>query len=77
MPPSSCQSTAMPINDPETPQSAAPPERRGGGCFIAAGVIVGPVVGVAIGQTTAGLVAGLAFGILAAIGLFIADYRRR
>nr|WP_310523937.1 hypothetical protein [Polymorphobacter sp.] len=49
---------------------------RGGGFFIAAGLIVGPIVGAAFGQTSIGLVAGFVIGAVAAIVLTIADRRR-
>lgn len=66
----------MAINSPENPDAPAKPPRRGGGCLIAAGVLVGPVIGVMFGETSIGLVAGLAIGILAAIALAVADRKR-
>lgn len=49
---------------------------RGGGFLIFAGLVVGPIVGMMFGETSIGLVAGLAIGIVAAIGVAIADRRR-
>lgn len=61
----------------DTQESAPPkPPVRGGGCLIAAGLLVGPIIGMAFGETSIGLVAGLAIGILAAIALTLADRRR-
>ena len=62
--------------DDNSPFPRSPVPMRGGGCLIAAGLIVGPVIGMAFGQTSIGLVAGLVIGILAAIALTIADRRR-
>ncbi len=53
----------------------SPPDRLGGGCLIAAGLLIGPVVGVFIGQVSAGLIVGGALGIVAAI--ILALYERR
>ena len=66
----------MANNPTVTPDAPAKPPRRGGGCLIAAGVMIGPVIGVMFGETSIGLVAGLGFGVLAAIALAIADRRR-
>ena len=51
------------------PDPAAPPRppQLGGGCLIAAGVLIGPVVGLFFGQTSLGLVIGLAIGVVAAV----------
>ena len=51
------------------PDPASPPRKPplGGGCLIAAGVLIGPVVGLFFGQTSLGLVIGLAIGIVAAL----------
>jgi hypothetical protein len=67
-----------PINS-ATPDSNLPgrPPERGGGCLIAAGLVVGPVLGLMVGQTSAGLVIGGLVGIAAAIALAVADRRRR
>jgi len=66
----------MANNPSVNPDAPAKPPRRGGGCLIAAGVMIGPVIGVMFGETSLGLVAGLAIGILAAIGLAVADRKR-
>ena len=64
------------VNPPVNPDGPAKPPRRGGGCLIAAGVLIGPVIGVMFGETSIGLVAGLAIGILAAVALAVADRKR-
>jgi hypothetical protein len=64
----------MPIQTDPTPFS--PPPTRGGGCLIAAGLVIGPIVGLLFGQTSLGLFAGLAIGIVAAIVLTVLDRRR-
>lgn len=66
----------LPANPPGNPDTQAKPPRRGGGCLIAAGVLIGPVIGVMFGETSIGLVAGLAVGILAAVALAVADGKR-
>jgi hypothetical protein len=63
----------MDLPDPVTPP---PPAPRGGGCLIAAGLILGPVVGLALGQVSAGLVAGGVLGVLAAVAMALAERRR-
>jgi uncharacterized membrane protein len=64
----------MPIQTDPRPKT--PPPMRGGGCLIAAGLVIGPVVGLIFGQTSMGLFAGLAIGIVAAIVLTVLDRRR-
>ncbi len=49
---------------------------KGGGCLIAAGLILGPVIGLLFGQTTLGLVSGFGIGVVAAIILAVRDSRR-
>lgn len=49
--------------------------RRGGGIFIAAGLVLGAVAGVVLGQPSLGLVGGLALGVAAAVALAVADRR--
>lgn len=50
-------------------------DARGGGIFIALGLIAGTVAGVVVGEPTAGLVGGLALGILAALAMWWRDRR--
>ncbi len=53
-----------------TPPDLNPPPRSpqlGGGCLIAAGVMIGPVVGIFFGQVTLGLIAGGVIGVVAAL----------
>jgi hypothetical protein len=59
------------------PNSPARPPIRGGGCLIAAGLIIGPVAGLMVGQTSAGLVIGGIIGVVAAIILAVVDARGR
>ena len=69
----------MPIQtDPTAQNDPAPtrPPMRGGGCLIAAGLVIGPVVGLMFGQTSLGLFGGLGVGIAAAIVLTVLDRRR-
>jgi len=85
--PSLCQSAAMsndrlPGTETARPENAesrpvAPPPRRGGGCLIAAGVILGPVAGVLAGEPSIGLVAGLVLGVAGAAALFFIDRRQQ
>jgi hypothetical protein len=69
------------LPEPYSPNSDAAgpgrPPSRGGGCLIAAGLIIGPVLGLMVGQTSAGLVIGGVIGVAAAIALAFADSRRR
>ena len=56
---------------PNLPDPATPPRppQLGGGCLIAAGLIIGPIVGIFIGQVTLGLIAGGVIGAAAALVL--------
>jgi hypothetical protein len=56
-------------------RSSSRPPQRGGGIFIAAGLVLGAVGGAIAGQASLGLLAGLGLGIAAAIVLAIADRR--
>jgi hypothetical protein len=67
-------SPASPLSP--TPPTPPSPPRRGGGCLIAAGVVIGPIIGLMFGETSVGLLAGLALGVLAAVALTIADGKR-
>jgi hypothetical protein len=51
------------------------PPRRGGGVFIAAGLVAGGILGAVNGLAALGLLAGLVLGILATILLAMADRR--
>lgn len=48
---------------------------QGGGCLIAAGLVVGPIVGLLVGQTSLGLLTGLAIGVIGAIVVAVRDRR--
>ena len=75
----SCQSAVMaPSSEtpPANPNPFGPAPMRGGGCLIAAGLVLGPIIGIFFGQVSAGLVAGLVIGVIAAIVLTIIDRRR-
>ncbi|WP_164155918.1 hypothetical protein [Sandarakinorhabdus rubra] len=56
-------------------RSTSRPPQRGGGIFIAAGLVLGVVGGVVVGQPSLGLLAGLVLGVVAAIVLVMADRR--
>jgi hypothetical protein len=66
----------LPDSTPTGPNSPARPPMRGGGCLIAAGLIIGPILGLMVGQTSAGLVIGGVIGVVAAIALAVIDSRR-
>jgi uncharacterized membrane protein YhhN len=51
------------------------PPHRGGGIFIAFGLVAGAVGGMLAGQPSVGLLAGLGVGLLAAILLAVRDRR--
>jgi len=51
------------------------PPQRGGGIFIAFGLVAGAVGGMLAGQPSVGLLAGLGVGLLAAILLAVRDRR--
>jgi hypothetical protein len=57
--------------DPAAPK----PPRLGGGCLIAAGLLLGPIVGLMFGQTSLGLVIGFGIGVALAIALTLYDRR--
>jgi hypothetical protein len=65
---------------PAPPRPPAVPARRpagrGGGVFIAAGVVLGTAAGVGVGQPSIGLIGGFVAGCLAALALVLADRRR-
>lgn len=64
-----CEGTAMPtLPDPVSPSR---PPQMGGGCLIAAGLIVGPIIGIFFGQVTLGLVAGGVIGVIAAVAMTV------
>ncbi len=64
----------MPTLPTEPPASR--PSVQGGGCLIAAGVVIGPIIGLTFGETSLGLVIGLGVGVIGAIVLFVVDRRR-
>lgn len=68
-------SDPSPSGPPDSNLPGRPPI-RGGGCLIAAGLIIGPALGLMVGQTSAGLVIGGLVGIAAAIALAFADGRK-
>ncbi|KAB7646192.1 hypothetical protein [Polymorphobacter fuscus] len=51
------------------------PPRRGGGCLIAAGLILGPIIGLVFGEVSIGLVAGGVIGVIAAVVMTVRDGR--
>jgi hypothetical protein len=70
------QGACMTAADLPDPVSPPPPAPRGGGCLIAAGLVLGPVVGLFLGQVSAGLVAGGVIGVLAAVVMALAEKKR-
>jgi hypothetical protein len=65
-----------PVPAAEPARPPRPPEDRGHGCLVAAGMMLGPVVGWSVGQVALGLVGGLAIGIVAAAVMTWRDRRR-
>lgn len=51
------------------------PPQRGGGIFIALGLVLGAIGGVIAHQPSLGLLAGLGLGVLAAIAMALRDRR--
>lgn len=51
------------------------PPRRGGGVFIALGVVLGAGLGMPFGEASLGLMLGLGTGIALAIGISVLDRR--
>lgn len=47
------------------------PPQLGGGCLIAAGLMIGPVIGIFFGEVTLGLVVGGVIGVIAAVVLAV------
>ena len=66
-----CKSAKMSIL-PDPASSSRPPQ-LGGGCLIAAGLIIGPIVGIFFGEITLGLVAGGIIGAVAAVVMALRD----
>lgn len=58
------------------PVSPPPQPQLGGGCLIAAGLLIGPIVGIFFHQTTLGLVAGGVIGAIAALVLTLRGRER-
>jgi predicted lipid-binding transport protein (Tim44 family) len=52
------------MTNPPTPNKNT---SSGGGCLIAAGLILGPLVGLLLGEVSAGLIIGGIIGVIAAI----------
>ena len=51
------------------------PPHRGGGVFVAFGLVGGAIVGILAGEPSLGLLSGLGLGVLAAIILVLRDRR--
>ena len=66
----------VPDSNSPDPDFPARPPARGGGCLIAAGLILGPALGLMVGQTSVGLVIGGVIGVVAAMALTFIDMRR-
>jgi hypothetical protein len=54
-----------------------PQNKRAGGCFLVAAILVGFVVGIATHDAMRGVLIGTAAGIAIAVGLWLVDRRRR
>ena len=75
----SCHAKAAAMTPPPvTPPPVTPrrPEMRGGGCLVAAGLLVGTVVGVLVREGSIGLIAGFAVGVVGAVLLYVVDRGR-
>lgn len=59
----------------QLPPPVSRPPQRGGGVFIALGLVAGGVGGAMLGQAALGLLAGLGIGMVLAIGLALRDRR--
>ena len=57
------------------PSPRSRPPQRGGGVFIATGLVLGGIIGAMNGLAALGLLAGLVLGVLATIALAFADRR--
>lgn len=57
------------------PSPRSRPPQRGGGVFIALGLVLGAIVGVALGQPSIGLIAGFGSGVALAVLLALRDRR--
>ena len=51
--------------------------KRAGGCFLMAAILAGFAVGMVTGNALRGVWIGLAVGIVIAVGLWLADRRKR
>lgn len=60
--------------NPVPPPVSRPPQ-RGGGVFIALGLVLGAIAGIMAGQPSIGLLGGLGVGVAAAIALALRDRR--
>jgi hypothetical protein len=54
-----------------------PTNKRAGGCFLMAAILIGIAVGMVTGDALRGVWLGLAAGIVIAVGLWLADRRAR
>ncbi|GGD98556.1 hypothetical protein GCM10011529_00740 [Polymorphobacter glacialis] len=63
------------MNTPPADPPSRPPA-LGGGCLIAAGLVLGPVLGLLFNQTSLGLILGAVIGVAAAVILTVLDKRR-
>ncbi len=66
------------MTDPSDIPSGPPPGRnmRGGGCLVAAGLLIGTVVGIVLREPSVGVLAGFALGIAGAAIFTLFDRRR-
>ena len=54
-----------------------PQNKRAGGCFLVAAILLGFVVGLATRDAMRGVILGTVAGIAIAVGLWLVDRRRR
>jgi uncharacterized membrane protein len=73
---SALMSDKSPMSPPSSPPPPSPRAPSGGGCLIAAGLLIGPVIGLLVGEVSLGLIAGGVIGVVAALGLALFERNR-
>ena len=54
-----------------------PQNKRAGGCFLVAAILLGFVIGLATRDAMRGVIIGTAIGVVIAVGLWLVDRRKR